>query len=210
MRDKQIRALGLSAALIGWSFTAGVDRPWRRHPLAQAAIGTALALGFRSRSGLRPPQLYRGLRLGVAVATMVAVAVAVATTSAKVRTAMAERTIPDRAARWLTFEIPLGTVWSEEMAFRGALATAAAEAFGSVRGRLLQAAVFGLTHIPDARANGESLAGTVAVTSLAGWFFGLIAERSGSLAAPMLAHLAINEAGAVGALLAHRAAGDQP
>ena len=42
---------------------------------------------------------------------------------------------------------------------------------------------------------------TVLVTGVAGWFFGWLAERSGSLAAPMLAHLAINEAGAVAALV---------
>ena len=33
------------------------------------------------------------------------------------------------------------------------------------------------------------------VTGIAGWLFGWLADRSGSLAAPMLAHLAINEAG---------------
>ena len=38
------------------------------------------------------------------------------------------------------------------------------------------------------------------VTALAGWAFGWLAERSGSLLAPVLAHLAINEAGAVAAL----------
>jgi membrane protease YdiL (CAAX protease family) len=38
------------------------------------------------------------------------------------------------------------------------------------------------------------------VTGLAGWVFALLAERSGSLLAPLLAHLAINEAGAIGAL----------
>jgi hypothetical protein len=46
--------------------------------------------------------------------------------------------------------------------------------------------------------------GTVVVTGLAGWLFGWLAQRSGSLAAPMLAHLAINEAGALAALAAQR------
>jgi membrane protease YdiL (CAAX protease family) len=45
---------------------------------------------------------------------------------------------------------------------------------------------------------------TVLVTGVAGWFFGLLLERSGSLAAPMLAHLAINEAGAVAAVAVQR------
>jgi uncharacterized protein len=57
-----------------------------------------------------------------------------------------------------------------------------------------------LSHIADARAMGEPVVGTVVVTGLVGWLFGKLHERSGSLAAPMLAHLAINEAGAVAAL----------
>jgi uncharacterized protein len=40
----------------------------------------------------------------------------------------------------------------------------------------------------------------VLVTGVAGWLFGWLADRSGSLAAPMLVHLAINEAGAIAAL----------
>ena len=38
------------------------------------------------------------------------------------------------------------------------------------------------------------------LTAAAGWVFGILAERSGSLAAPLLTHLAINEAGALAAL----------
>ena len=45
---------------------------------------------------------------------------------------------------------------------------------------------------------------TVLVTGVAGWMFGWLADRSGSLAAPMLVHLAINEAGAVAALMVQR------
>ena len=85
-----------------------------------------------------------------------------------------------------------------------ALSALAGEAFGPAGGRLLQATAFGLSHIPDARAAGEPVAGTIAVTGLAGWLFGWLAQRSGSLAAPMLAHLAINEAGALAALVTQR------
>ena len=68
----------------------------------------------------------------------------------------------------------------------------------------MQAIAFGLWHIPDARKAGEPIVGTVLVTGLAGWVFGWLAERSGSLLAPMLAHLAVNEAGAVAALAVQR------
>lgn len=204
MNTKQIRAVGLAAALVGWSFTVGLDRPWRRHPLAQAAYGTALAVATRSSLGLRPPALQSGLRVGAAVAGAVSAGVAMATAVPRVRVAMGDRELPQRPARWLGVEIPLGTVWSEETAFRGALATLAADAFGAGGGRLLQAATFGLTHVPDALKTGETIVGTVLATGAAGWVFALFKERSGSLLAPVLAHLAINEAGAVAALAVQR------
>lgn len=198
------KAVGLAAALVGWSFTAGIDRPWRRHPVLQAALGTALALAFRAPLGLRPPAATAGLRLGATAAGVVAAAVTAGAAVPRVRAVMAERDLPEQPGRWLGVEIPLGTVWSEETAFRGALATAASGAFGPARGRAVQALTFGLTHIPDARATGEPILVTVAVTGLAGWVFAVMAERTGSLLAPMLAHLAINESGALAALVVQR------
>lgn len=207
MNGKRIRALGLAGALVGWSFTAGIEQPWRRHPVAQAAYGTALAALARAKPGLLPPAVQSGLRTGIAVAGAVFAGVALTTAVPRVRAAMGERDMPASPGRWLGLEIPLGTVWSEEMAFRGALATVAAEAFGPSGGRLLQAATFGLTHVPDALGTGEPVVGTVAATGLAGWVFALLAERTGSLMAPMLAHLAINEAGALAALGVQRFSG---
>lgn len=207
MNGKQLRALGLAGALVGWSFTAGIEKPWRRHPAAQAAYGTALAALARAPLGLRPPAVRSGLRAGIAVAGAVVAGVALTTLVPRVRAAMVERDMPSRPGRWLGVEIPLGTVWSEEMAFRGALATVAAEAFGPTRGRLLQAATFGLTHVPDALGTGEPVVCTVVATGLAGWIFAVLAERSGSLLAPILAHLAINESGALAALGVQRFSG---
>jgi membrane protease YdiL (CAAX protease family) len=173
--------------------------------VAQAALGTALALITRAPLGLRPPSRRSGLRWGAAAAVGVTAAIVSATAFVpRVRAGMAERELVLRPGRWLVMEIPLGTVWSEEMAFRGALATVASTAFGPTGGRLLQATAFGLSHIFDARANSEPVAGTVVVTGLAGWLLGWLAQRSGSLAAPMLTHLAINEAGALAALATQR------
>jgi membrane protease YdiL (CAAX protease family) len=202
MRAKRFKAFGLAAMLVGWSLVAP-RLPSRWHPVPHAVVGTALAALTRAPFRLRHPA--SGLRFGLAAAVSVVLGVAAATALPRVRDDMAGRTLPDGALRWLLLGIPLGTVWSEETAFRGALGTLAADAFGSTGGRFLQATAFGLSHIPDARSTGEPVVPTVLVTGLAGWVFGWLYERSGSLIAPMLAHLAINEAGAVAALTVHNA-----
>lgn len=200
MRTRQrsaVEALGLAALLVGWSLVAP-RLPSRWHPAAHALVGAALVALTRAPVGFRHPG--SGLRFGLGAAAPVVLGVAAATALPRVRQEMADRDLPDGALRWLLLGIPLGTVWSEEAAFRGALGTVAAQAFGTTGGRFLQAATFGFSHIADARRTGEPVVPTVLVTGLAGWVFGWLYERSGSLIGPMLAHLAINESGAVAAL----------
>jgi uncharacterized protein len=197
----RIAALALAGVLVGWSGTAGLEVPGRRHPLVQAGLSACLVTLTRARLGLRPPVLWSGLRVGLAAASAVAAAVAATTAVPQVRSAMAARELPSPTATWLGLRIPLGTVWSEEAAYRAALGTVAARGFGPAGGPLLQAAAFGLSHIYDARATGEPVVGTVLATGVAGWLFDRLFTRSGSLAAPLLAHLAINESAAVAALV---------
>jgi hypothetical protein len=198
---RQASALSLAAALVGWSFVSPrLPVSWRA--LLQAGVGGLLVLVTRAALGLATPRLRAGVRLGSLVAFSAAGAVAATTLLPPVRRSMADREPPAAAPEWLLLRIPVGTVWSEESAFRGALATAGSTAFGKRGGRLLQATAFGLSHIADARATGEPVAATVLVTGVAGWLFGWLADRTGSLAAPMLAHLAINEAGAIAVLAA--------
>jgi membrane protease YdiL (CAAX protease family) len=147
------------------------------------------------------------MRWGLATATAAATAIAATTPVPRVRLSMSTRPLPQSVPSWLAVRIPLGTVWAEEAAFRAALATVAKKGFGESGGRLVQAAAFGLSHIADAHATGEPVPATVLVTGVAGWLFGWLADRSGSLAAPMLAHLAINEAAAAAALTIQRRSG---
>lgn len=199
----RLRALGMAAGLVGWSFVGPrVPALWRT-PL-QAGLGGVLVLVTRAPLGLRPPRLWAGLRLGSAAAAATTVAIAATTPLPRVRLSMSARDLPASVPSWLGLQIPLGTVWAEEAAFRGALATAGAGAFGPAGGQVLQAGAFGISHVADARATGEPLVPTVLATGLAGWVFGWLAVRSASLAAPMLVHLAINEAGAVAALTVQR------
>lgn len=192
-------ALSLAAALVGWSFVSPrLPAPWRA--VLQAGLGGLLALITRAPLGLGPPRLWAGLRLGSPIAFLAAGTVAATTQLPAVRRSMGDREPPPAPPDWLLLRIPAGTVWSEEAAFRGALASAGSAAFGARGGRLLQASAFGLSHIADARATGEPVAATVLVTGIAGWIFGWLADRSGSLATPMLVHLAINETGAIAVL----------
>ncbi len=173
--------------------------PWWR-VLLQATLAGGVTAASGAPLGLRPPALWRGLRAGLPVAVAVSAAVAASTAVAPVRAGMRRRTRPGRVVAWTLVQIPIGTVWAEEAAFRGALGAVAAGAFGRRWGRIVQAAAFGLSHVPDARGAAQPVAPTVLATGAAGWAFGWLHDRTGSLAAPMLAHLAINEAGALAAL----------
>jgi uncharacterized protein len=198
---RRAQALGLAAALVGWSFVG--PRLPARGPL-QAGLAGLLVLVTRAPLGLRPPSLWAGMRLGLAVGAAAATAVTASTSVPAVRVSMSERELPAPASTWLALRIPLGTVWAEEAAFRAALAAVAGRGYGVSGGRLLQAIAFGLSHIPDARATGEPVLRTVLATGAAGWVFGWLAEHSGSLSAPMLVHLAINESAAAAALAIQR------
>ncbi len=195
----------MAAALVGWSLVSPrLPTAWR--VALQAGVGGLLVWATRAQVGLRPPRVWMGLRIGSAAGVAATTAIAATTLLPPVRASMAAREGPASVPGWLLVRIPLGTVWAEEAAFRAALASTASSAFGASGGKCLQAATFGIFHIADARSTGESFLPTVLVTGVAGWFFGWLAGRSGSLAAPMLAHLAINEAGAVAALAVRRSA----
>lgn len=200
MSTGRIRAVALAVGLVAWNGLVDPRLPARWQPGVRAALGSVLMVGTSARPGLLPPALWSGLQLGAAAATAVSAGVAATSAVPVVRTGMRRKVLPEAPGRWLALRIPLGTVWPEEAAFRGALGKVGAEAFGPAGGQVLQATAFGLSHIPDARAAGQPVLPTVLVTGVAGWAFGWLAQRSASLAAPMLAHLAINEAGALAAL----------
>ncbi|MDM1918060.1 CPBP family intramembrane metalloprotease, partial [Mycobacteroides abscessus] len=182
------RVLVLAVVLVAWP--AVLERfPQRWRPLIGAGTSTALAGAAGIPLGLRPPQLGAGLRLGGIVASAVAAAVGASPALQPVRASMRARDIDLHPAVWLGLHIPVGTVWSEELAFRGVLQPLATEAFGRTAGSAVQAMVFGLAHIRPARAAGDSIPGTVLVTGMFGWLLGRLRERSGSVVAPMLAHL---------------------
>lgn len=206
MLRRKFQTAVATVGIVGWSGLVAPRLPPSWLVPVHAGLGAALAARSGAPLGLRSPDARRGLRWGGAVAVVVCGAVASSTFVPAVRRSLAEREVPEALAPWLLVRIPIGTVWSEEAVFRAALGTLAAQAFGQRRSRLLQAAAFGLSHVADARGAGQPVAGTVLVTATAGWAFAWLYDRSGSLVAPALVHLAINEAGAVAAVVAGRRA----
>ena len=201
MSQAKIRVLAIAAAMVGWSFVAPRVR---FHPIPNAIVGATLYAFARPPLGLRPPALWSGLRHGLAAGALIALGTAASTAIPSVRRGMVDRELPEHPLRWMLLDIPTGTVWPEEVAYRATLGTAAEAAFGARDGRVVQAVAFGLWHIMDARITRNPVVGTVVLTGVGGWAFGWLYARSGSLLAPMLAHLAANEAAALAALAVQR------
>ena len=115
----------------------------------------------------------------------------------------------------MLLRIPVGTVGWEEIAFRGVLRAALRRVLAEPAATAVGSAVFGLWHIrPTAEAlavnrlaagRGARITVVTAVaagTAGAGALLSLLRERSGSLAAPVLLHLAANCAGPLASALA--------
>jgi membrane protease YdiL (CAAX protease family) len=111
--------------------------------------------------------------------------------------------------------IPAGTVAWEEIAFRGVLAAALRRVPAEPAATAVASATFGLWHLrPTAEAlalnglapsRGARIAAVTAVaagTAAAGALLSVLRERSGSLAAPVLVHLAANCTGPLAGALA--------
>jgi len=215
-------------ALAGYNNLAGA-RPWHRrwYPAVNAlaasvALGAAAASGLTASDlGLRRNRLRAGLRVGSAVAAPVVAAFGLAALTPATRPLLDDQRIAGLDRRQLAYDvllrIPVGTVAWEEIAFRGVLRAALRRVLAEPAATAVGSAVFGLWHIrptAEALALNRLVAGRgariLAVTAVAAWtagagaLFCLLRERSGSLAAPVLLHLATNCGGALASALASR------
>jgi membrane protease YdiL (CAAX protease family) len=218
----------LSAALAWYNNVAG-QRSWhqRWYPLANGGAAAAL-LAVAASSGLTADDLGLGrgrLRSGLRLGTMAAAPVLAAYTAAVVIPAVRPVLRDERVtsltggqrAYHVLLRIPVGTVAWEEIAFRGVLAAAVRRILPGPAATAWASAAFGAWHIrPTAEAlagNGlaggrlprvAAVAGVVAATGAAGAFLSVLRDRSGSLAAPVIVHLAANCAGPLASALAAR------
>jgi membrane protease YdiL (CAAX protease family) len=132
------------------------------------------------------------------------------------------RALRDERMAWMTartvigevlLRIPLGTVVLEEVTFRGVL-----PALGSTR---LSCLVFGLWHIAPTRrmldlnsitsplARVGTIAGACVATAFAGMYLCQLRSQGG-LAAPAVAHAAVNGLATIAAVIAHHLANLSP
>ena len=220
-RRDVVFAAGLCVALAAWNNLAG-GRPWHRRWYSCAnAAATAAVLAAAAGSGLRAAELglsrdrlAAGVRLdaglgGAAAAGWLAVAAVPAA-----RPVLRDRRVAGLGGRELAglalVRIPAGTVLWEEVAFRGVAQAALARVLPGPAALAAAAGLFGAWHIrpaAEALAANELAGGPAAVTAAcgglaaAGAALSWLRVRSGSLAAPVLVHLAVNS----GAVLAARA-----
>jgi uncharacterized protein len=213
-------AVASCAALLAYNGVIGAQ-PWHRRWYAAVNAGAAgAALAAAAASGLtaadlglgrgtwRPGRLGSGLPAATAAGWLVAAAVPAT------RPLLNDKRIASLDGRGLVyqvaFRIPVGTVLWEEIAFRGVLQAALRRVMPEPAAIAVTSGVFGVWHIrPTAaalRVNGLAgdrgqvrarVAAGVAASAGAGVLFSWLRARSGSLAAPVLLHLATNCVGLV-------------
>jgi membrane protease YdiL (CAAX protease family) len=212
--------------LAGYNNLAGA-RPWhRRWYPAVKALAASVTLAAAAASGLTPAdlglrrdRLRAGLSCGSAAATPVLAAFALTALTPVTRPMLNDQRIAGLDRRQLAYHvlvrIPVGTVVWEEIAFRGVLQAALRRVLAEPAATVVGSAVFGLWHIrPTAEAlavnelaasRGRRITAVVAVaagTAGAGALLSVLRERSGSLAAPVVLHLAVNCGAALASALA--------
>ena len=198
-------------------FSVGRAFGWLGPPaVAVSLLTAALALiawnagATQADLGLRRADAPAGLRYGAAafgaVLLVLVVAAAIPATNGFLHDSRAEIG-GGRLLYQLGVSIVLLTAIPEEFAFRGVLLGSALRLWGPWRAALVTSALFGLWHIAPtlhtmsdnravsgaaASAGGQVLlvAGSVAVTFLAGLVFCWLRLRSRSLVAPVIAHAA--------------------
>jgi membrane protease YdiL (CAAX protease family) len=175
-----------------------------------------------SDMGMDPRRLGRGARWGLAAIIPIAAAIGLGAAIPATRRLFVDDQAagdPRRALYRTLVHIPLGTALAEEILFRGALLGILERRRSRPVADTLSGVLFGLSHILptiDRLGNGTHSAtvghqrharagavlGVVLATMAAGYGLAWLRDRSGSLAAPVIAHAALNDL----AFLAARAA----
>lgn len=222
-RGRLLPLLATSLGLLAWSNLLVPVLPGGAAVRAALNVGAAAGLVLIVRStgstwrelAMSRATWRSGARWGagaLAVATggyLIALAIPAAH-AALAGSAAADLPLGELAVRALLL-IPLGTVVSEEVAFRGVLLALALRRFGPSPAGLFTAVVFGLWHVGTAVRGASSLvpanqsvAASLIVTTLGGVALAWLRLRSDSLLAPIGLHLGTNVVGLLATATAGR------
>lgn len=185
---------GLTTAIIarstvvpsGWHFAFNVG-------IGVFAVGVARLAGLDADDlGLARRHVRAGLRWGGLAFLAVTLAVASAVPFGLLDDDRTTIDVGEMLLRVLVI-IPIGTVLMEELVFRGALHGLLERVTGTRASMAVGAVLFGLWHLPPIADDGiGTMAVTLVATTTAGVGFIWLRRRSGSLLAPILAHLGTN------------------
>jgi len=218
----EVAALGVVAL---YNVVAHRHIPRRARIVANVGAATVLVTVARA-AGLRGPEiglgraeLRRGARVGALAAVPVVAGVGTALAIPRARVLLSDDKItgtePGEAAFETFVRIPLETALSEEVIFRGVLLGLALRNRSTLGAVVSSSLWFGLWHVyPTVGSLGRgagggagnggrgaragATAGVVAATTAAGLGFAGLRLGSGSVAAPVLAHAALNMAAFAG------------
>jgi membrane protease YdiL (CAAX protease family) len=218
-RREQGFALACCAVLAGWNNTVRLSRWYApvNAAAAGAAVAAALASGLTPADlGLSPAALRSGLRIGGRLAAPVLTGYLAAALVPAARPALRDERAAGLTGRQAAYQalvrIPVGTVLWEETAFRGVLQAALCRVLPETAAIAVTSGIFGVWHVrptveglrvnllaTSRRQRAAALTAGVAATAAGGVVLSLARARSGSLAAPVLVHLATNCTGMLAA-----------
>lgn len=207
--------------LPGWAYV-----PWS---LAFAATLVLIAVRLDGASaanlGLARADVGSGLRWGGTIFTAMALVYVVGIALPLTRDLFRDRRATadtGELLRRMFLTVPFGTVLAEEVAFRGVILAAFRRRVGIVQAALWSSLLFGFWHVlPSWGINNANpivadeiggstwgraaaVIGSVIFTGIAGLLFCWLRERSKSLVAPIMLHLATNSLGYLGAYVVVR------
>jgi len=212
--------------------TSGIGYVMANDSAAVLSVAAARTCGIsRAGLGMCPDRLGRGIRIGLITALPVTAVVGLGAMVPATRGFFHDERARGGGTRHVLFEtlvrIPLGTALPEEVIFRGSLIGLFTQRHSAAMAASMSSILFGVWHVlPTLRTLPLNPAGTrvhgnpmrtvgvvlatVTATTLAGYGLAWLRYRSGSIAAPLVAHASLNGAAYLAARFVTDAAALQP
>jgi uncharacterized protein len=211
--------IAASAATLAYSVVISQASSGISYVMANAGTAALSVIAARNRGvswsgmGMCPDPLGRGIRIGLATAVPTMAVVELAVVVPATRRFFQDERAREGGARHVLFEtlvrMPLGTALPEEVIFRGSLLGLFTQRHSPAAAALMSSILFGVWHVlPTLRTlplnpagalahgnpkrTGGAVLAAVTSTAVAGYGLAWLRFRSGSIAAPVIAHTTLN------------------